>query len=178
MTDGEAGQEEEQTTQDQELAELAKGFRRFLPSAGEEESAPTEEGVVRYKGSVVDVAKLQQKLEKSEKVRSATDSKLIELQRKYTSLKEKEEKGERTREKMSSDLRESRKKSRGLEEEVASSAREAARYLSTLGEVYHKVMPIVRPPKATEVKGTETMPQVRGQAGTAFLVISSVSISM
>merc|ERR1712024_181694 len=41
--------------------------------------------MVQYKGSVVDVAKLMDKLDKSEKVRSATDLKLIDLQEKIAS---------------------------------------------------------------------------------------------
>ena len=77
---------------------------------------------------------------------------------------------------------------RGLEDDLASQNKEASKYLSALTDVYNKViiiqyfptkaeamcfkqqyydfqvMPIVKPPKATEVKGTETIPQVSGRA--------------
>lgn len=55
-----------------------------------------------------------------------------------------------------------KKKARGLEDDLAAQTKEAAKYLTALGDVYSKVMPIVKPPKATEVKGTETLPQVNG----------------
>jgi len=164
LTDGEAGTEElEQSAAD--LAELAKGFRKFIPngvSQSETDSLTGNENIVRYKGTVIDVAKLQEKLDKSEKVRAATDLKLIELQKKFAGLKESSDKGEKTREKMNNDLRDCRKKVRSLEEELATSSRESSRYMNILGEVYHKVMPIVKPPKITEVKGTETTPQMNG----------------
>lgn len=161
LTDGEAGVEEPEQAAD--TKDLAMGFKKFLPAAaGASASSSSEEHIVTYKGTVIDVEKLQEKLDKSEKVRAATDTRLIELQKKFAGLKESSEKGEKAREKLSSELRESRRKARGLEEEVASQGKEVTRYLATLGEVYHKVMPIVRPPKATEVKGTETLPQVNG----------------
>jgi len=162
LTDSEAGVDEPEES-NTDLVELAKGFRKFIPCAVSPDTQKVgAEHIVSYKGSVIDVAKLQEKLEKSEKVRSATDVKLIELQKKFSQIKESSEKGEKTREKMTNDLRDIRKKVRGLEEEVATSSRESSRYLNILGEVYHKVMPIVRPPKTTDVKGTETTPQING----------------
>jgi len=165
LVDGEAWQDvdEPSSVSSTSLTDLALGFRKFIPSDGTiGTEAQQSEHIVKYKGSVIDVAKLQEKLDKSEKVRAATDSKLIDLQKKFALLKETNDKGEKVREKMSGDLRETRKKVRVLEEEVASTSREATRYSQVLGEVYHKVAPIVKPPKTTEVKGTETMPQVNG----------------
>ena len=79
---------------------------------------------------MIDVEKLQEKLDKSEKVRNnkcnfllsyfsillllqvraATDSKLIELQKKFSSLKETNERGEKSREKLSGELKDVKKK--------------------------------------------------------------------
>jgi len=163
LTDGEAAAEEPPPAAD--LQEIARGFKRFLPAAA---TAVVTEGrddaMITFRGTVVDVGKLQDKLDRSERVRAATDTRLIDLQKKFGSLKDSHDKGEKTRDKLAADLRESRKKGRSLEEEAAQQAREAARYLACLGDVYSKVMPIVRPPKATEVKGTETVPQVNGVA--------------
>jgi septal ring factor EnvC (AmiA/AmiB activator) len=122
----------------------------------------TDSSLVTFRGTVIDVEKLQEKLDKSEKVRAATDSKLIELQKKFSSVKESNERGEKSREKLSGELKDVKKKARGLEDDLSAQTKEAAKYLTALGDVFSKVMPIVKPPKATEVKGTETLPQVNG----------------
>jgi len=163
LTDGEKDAEETSNASNpdhQDLASLARGFKRFLPSA--EPMEGTDSSLVTFRGTVIDVEKLQEKLDKSEKVRAATDSKLIELQKKFSSLKETNERGEKSREKLSGELKDVKKKARGLEDDLAAQTKEAAKYLTALGDVYSKVMPIVKPPKATEVKGTETLPQVNG----------------
>jgi len=164
LTDGEADVEttpEEENTE--EMNEMAKGFKKYIPGKeAEREESQVEGGLVRYKGSVLDVAKLQQKLDKSEKVRAATDLSLIDLQKKFSGLKETHEKVEKTKEKLGSDLRDSRKRVRGLEEDLTSSQKEATKYLAVLTEVFGRVMPIVSPPEKTEEKGTETVPQVNG----------------
>jgi len=163
LTDGEKDVEETSNASHldhQDLASLARGFKRFLPSA--EPMEGTDSSLVTFRGTVIDVEKLQEKLDKSEKVRAATDSKLIELQKKFSSLKENNERGEKSREKLSGELKDMKKKARGLEDDLAAQTKEASKYLTALGDVYSKVMPIVKPPKATEVKGTETLPQVNG----------------
>ena len=128
-----------------------------------------------FRGTVIDVEKLQEKLDKSEKVsiittwclwisfthiksqvRAATDSKLIELQKKFSSLKETNERGEKSREKLSGELKDMKKKvtktkmskvplilptqARGLEDDLASQSKEASKYLSALTDVYNKVI--------------------------------------
>jgi len=162
LTDGEKDVEETSNASNldhQDLASFARGFKRFLPSA--EPMEGTDSSLVTFRGTVIDVEKLQEKLDKSEKVRAATDSKLIELHKKFSSLKETNERGEKSREKLSGELKDV-KKARGLEDDLAAQTKEASKYLTALGDVYSKVMPIVKPPKATEVKGTETLPQVNG----------------
>merc|ERR1719239_97656 len=162
LTDGEKDVEEtpNPSNPDMDLASLARGFKKFLPSA--EPIEGNDSSLVTFRGTVIDVEKLQEKLDKSEKVRAATDSKLIELQKKFSSLKETNERGEKSREKLSGELKDVKKKARGLEDDLSAQNKEATKYLNALSDVYSKVMPIVKPPKATEVKGTETLPQVNG----------------
>jgi len=166
LIDGEEGEDDIESTheKDANVEELASGFKKFIP--GDDKNRASEinmsENMVQYKGSVIDVAKLQEKLDKSERVRSATDLKLIELQKKFSNLKECNEKSERSRDKLSSDLRDAKKKVRGLEDDLKSSQAEAARFLSVLTEVHGKVKPIVSPPVKTEDTGTETIPQING----------------
>lgn len=166
LVDGEDGVEEIENSNETKAAELARGFKKFIPSDDDEKPADLNvaENMVQYKGSVIDVAKLQEKLDKSEKVRSATDLRLIELQKKFSNLKESSEKSERNRDKLSSDFRDVKKKVRGLEDDLKSSQVEASKFLSVLTEVHGKVKPIVSPPAKTEDMGTETIPQVNGTA--------------
>jgi len=163
LTDGEKDVEETPTQSNlehQDLASLARGFKRFLPSA--EPMEGSDSSLVTFRGTVIDVEKLQEKLDKSERVRAATDNKLIELQKKFSSLKETNERGEKSREKLSGELKDMKKKARGLEDDLSTQNKEATKYYAALSDVYSKVMPIVKPPKTTEVKGTETLPQVNG----------------
>lgn len=166
LVDGEEGVDEIENPTETKAAELARGFKKFIP--GDDDDKPADlnvaENMVQYKGSVIDVAKLQEKLDKSEKVRSATDLKLIELQKKFSNLKESSDKSERNRDKLSSDLRDVKKKVRGLEDDLKSSQLEASKFLSVLTEVHGKVKPIVSPAAKTEDMGTITIPQVNGTA--------------
>ena len=61
--------------------------------------------MVTYKGSVIDVAKLQENLDKSEKVRSATDLRFIELQKKFTNCKDSSERVEKARDKLQTEVK-------------------------------------------------------------------------
>merc|ERR1712223_1484113 len=144
------------------LTDGEKDVEESPSQCGPDQMDGSDSSLVTFRGTVIDVEKLQEKLDKSEKVRAATDSKLIELQKKFSSLKETNERGEKSREKLSGELKDMKKKARGLEDDLASQSKEASKYLSALTDVYNKVMPIVKPPKATEVKGTETIPQVNG----------------
>merc|ERR550519_3223234 len=168
LIDGEEGVDDIEKINDNEanIEALASGFKKFIP--GDESKKASEvnlaDNMVQYKGSVIDVAKLQEKLDKSEKVRSATDLKLIELQKKFSNLKESSDKSERSRDKLGSDLKDLKKKVRGIEDELKSSQAEASKFLQVLTDVYGKVKPIVSPPEKTEEKGTETIPQINGTA--------------
>ena len=161
LTDGEEGVDDPENINETKAVELAKGFKKFIPGNDEKPADKAiNDNMVHYKGSVIDVAKLQEKLDKSEKVRSATDLKLIELQKKFSNLKESSDKSERSRDKLGSDLKDIKKKVRGLEDDLKSSQAEASKFLHVLTEVHSKVKPIVSPPEKTEEKGTETIPQV------------------
>jgi len=163
LVDGEEGVDDSKENEINDV-DLAKGFKRFIPGdeTKVEKNIQLGENMVQYKGSVIDVSKLQEKLDKSEKVRAATDLKLIELQKKFNNLKESSDKSDRSRDKLSSDLRDARKKVRGLEDELKNSQSEASKYLGILGDVHNKIKPIVSPPVKTEDIATETLPQING----------------
>jgi len=161
LTDGEQGASEEAeaivAAQD-----LAKGFKQFVPGSEASESGEGHDGMVTFKGSVVDVSKLQSNLDKSEKVRRATDTKLIELQKKFSSTKDSNEKLEKSRDKLQGEVKDLKKKVRSLEDELKKSNDQSNKHFNILTEFYNKVKPIVAPPEKTEEKSTETLPMVNG----------------
>ena len=108
----------------------------------------------------MDVAKLQNNLDKSEKVRRATDQKLIEIQKKYSSTKDSNEKLEKSRDKLQTEVKDLKKKVRSLEDELKRSQDSSGKHFSILTEFYNKVKPIVAPPEKTEEKSTETIAMV------------------
>ena len=124
------------------------------------ESGEGHDGMVTFKGSVVDVSKLQSNLDKSEKVRRATDTKLIELQKKFSSTKDSNEKLEKSRDKLQGEVKDLKKKVRSLEDELKKSNDQSNKHFNILTEFYNKVKPIVAPPEKTEEKSTETLPMV------------------
>ena len=115
---------------------------------------------VTYKGSVVDVAKLQNNLDKSEKIRRATDHKLIELQKKYSSTKDSNEKLEKSRDKLQVEVKDLKKKVRSLEDDLKKSQDSSGKHFNLLTDFYNKVRPLVDPPARTEDKSSETIPMV------------------
>ena len=116
--------------------------------------------MVTFKGSVIDVAKLQSNLDKSEKVRRATDVKFIELQKKFSSTKDSNEKLEKTREKLQIETKDLKKKVRSLEDELKKSQDTSSKHFNILTEFYNKLKPVVAPPEKTEEKSTETAAMV------------------
>ena len=125
--------------------------------SSEQNSGVADSGMVTYKGSVIDVAKLQENLDKSEKVRSATDLRFIELQKKFTTCKDSNERVEKARDKLQTEVKDLKKKVRGLEDELKKSQEVSNKHFNILTDFYSKVKPIVAPPEKTEDKGTETL---------------------
>ena len=103
------------------------------------------------------MAKLQENLDKSEKVRSATDLRFIELQKKFTNCKDSNERVEKARDKLQTEVKDLKKKVRGLEDELKKSQEVGNKHFNILTDFYSKVKPIVAPPEKTEDKGTETV---------------------
>ena len=175
LVDGEEGTETQPSEDGSKVSieNLAKGFKYFVPGRISPQQKPetdfylsgsesTEEqtsggGMVTYKGAVVDVAKLEANLDKSEKVRRATDTKFSELQKKFSSTKDSNDKLEKNRDKLQSEVKDLKKKVRSLEDELKKSTETSNKQFNILTEFYNKVKPIVAPPEKTEEKSTETM---------------------
>merc|ERR1712242_344041 len=154
--------EDEVNTNDARISPetLAKGFKQFVPGSEVKKGQSGDKGMVTFKGSVIDVAKLQSNLDKSEKVRRATDVKFIELQKKFSSTKDSNEKLEKTREKLQIESKDLKKKVRSLEDELKKSQDMSSKHFNILTEFYNKLKPVVAPPEKTEEKSTETAAMV------------------
>merc|ERR1719195_2046791 len=177
LTDGEEGVEDEVNTNDARISPetLAKGFKQFVPGSEVKEGQSGDKGMVTFKGSVIDVAKLQSNLDKSEKVRRATDVKFIELQKKFSSTKDSNEKLEKTREKLQIESQDLKKKVRSLDDELKKSQDMSSKHFNILTEFYNKLKPIVAPPEKTEEKSTETAAMVNGVNEDSNLKIEAVT---
>merc|ERR1719471_1515058 len=167
LTDGEEGVEIEVNENIVSAENLAKGFKLYVPGSESADTSSGDGGMVTYKGSVVDVGKLQSNLDKSEKVRRATDLKFIELQKKFSSTRDSNEKLEKTRDKLQIEVKDLKKKVRGLEDDLKKSNDQGNKHFNILTDFYNKVKPIVAPPEKTEEKSTETLPMVNGVSETA-----------
>lgn len=155
-------EKETQAKQEEGLSakDLSSGFRQFVPGdkEGEKEGVKAtsgEEGVVMFRGSVVDVGKLLEKLDKSETVRAATDLKLTELQMDLSQVKGENEKFSASKEKLNTDLKEVRKKLREREVELKISKLTENKYFEVLKQVHCEVAPLV----AAQEKKEEEKPE-------------------
>merc|ERR1711971_39555 len=162
LVDGEEGTEPCEEGSKVCIETLAKGFKYFIPGSEAPEKQSPSSGMVTYKGAVVDVAKLQANLDKSEKVRRATDTKFIELQQKFSSTKDSNDKLEKNRDKLQSEAKDLKKKVRTLEEDLKKSSETSSKQFNILTDFYNRIKPIVAPPEKKEEKSTETMPVANG----------------
>ena len=178
LVDGEEGTEPIEEGSKVSIENLAKGFKYFIPGkynncyhnstihvfniTGSEvpDEQSSSSGMVTYKGAVVDVAKLQANLDKSEKVRRATDTKFIELQKKFSSTKDSNDKLEKGRDKLQCEVKDLKKKVRSLEDDLKKSTETSSKQFNILTDFYNRIKPIVAPPEKKEEKSTETMPVV------------------
>lgn len=83
---------------------------------GDEETIP--EGIVMYKGSLLDVEKLVSQLKRSEKARLDTENRMMELQHELTAVNEKSTKQSSNLKGLSEDLKMFKDKLRNTEEKL------------------------------------------------------------
>lgn len=86
-------------------------------------------------------------MDKAEKVRTATESRLVTVQRELSVCKEQSDKYLAQRDKLATELRASRDKMKTQEGELMMSRGEAAKYLAGLKDVLYRVQPLAAPPK-------------------------------
>lgn len=136
------------------LRSLALGNKRLLPvfvgsgpvskrarredcvlETNDEETTP--EGIVMYKGSLLDVEKLVSQLKRSEKARLDTEDRMMELQHELTVVNEKSTKQTNSIKSLSDDLKTYKDKLRGTEEKLKKTSTECHSYLTAVKNMYH-----------------------------------------
>ncbi|KAA0194922.1 hypothetical protein HAZT_HAZT005352 [Hyalella azteca] len=101
-------------------------------------------GVVRYEGSLVDVAKLMQQLQRSEKALIDTEEKLRTTQKDYGLCKEEVRRVTERNQRLTKDLRQQQHTSRFTEDELRRSMDDNLRYMTALNTIKDVVKPFVR----------------------------------
>jgi len=158
MVDVEVGAPEKEEVADCKTdKELATGFRQYVPGTEQRAAAASDSAetplpldtnkLVKFRGSVLDIGKLVEKMDKTEKTQIETHSRLVSIQKELASCKEQSDKFFAQKEKLTEDLKANRNKLRTLEGDLMSSKGESAKYLAALKDVMYRVKPLAEPPK-------------------------------
>ena len=83
---------------------------------------------------------------RAEKVRSATDSRLVTIQKELSACKDQSDKYLGQRDKLVIELKTTREKMKNVEADLLGSRGEAAKYLAALKDVLYRVQPLATPP--------------------------------
>ncbi|XP_067008402.2 cell division cycle and apoptosis regulator protein 1 isoform X2 [Anabrus simplex] len=137
---------------------LAYGNKRLLPvfSAGlppskrarkdtgtENETVSIPEGYMMHKGALLDVEKLMEQLQRSERARLETESKMMSLKQDLSELKETAKHSSNTVKELSSELREYKQKLQETDRELSRSKASADAYYGTLKDIHRKITPVL-----------------------------------
>lgn len=145
--------------------ELAAGFKQYVPGGAPDAStdavAATMETnkLVKFRGSVLDIEKLMEKMDKSERTRLASESRQAALQKELKSVTDQSEKFHEQRDKLATELKANREKIKTLEQEIVLMKGDGAKYMNALKDVLLRIQPLFPPPKMEqpeEVKTEET----------------------
>ncbi|XP_049786967.1 cell division cycle and apoptosis regulator protein 1-like isoform X2 [Schistocerca cancellata] len=178
----EEGKEKEHDRQKEELASvpssenliaLAYGNKRFLPvfthfgSAGSppskrarrdiadegKESSSTPEGFIMYKGCLLDIEKLMQQLQRSEKARLDTENKMMNIKRDLGVMKEHTKVLTSTAKELTQELHDYRSKLAETEEELTNVKAKSDVFYSALKDVQIRIAPVIASENAAENSG-------------------------
>lgn len=101
------------------------------------------QGVVKYGGSLVDIGKLIQQLEKSENARNSTEEKLRELQKELMASKEEARKSHEKCLKLSKEVKASNSSLKTMEEELQKAIEDNNVYQKALNQIKTVIKPLV-----------------------------------
>jgi hypothetical protein len=141
------------------LHDLAVGNKKLLPifvgeegiskkikinGTGSEETPSSDDGLVTFRGALVDVGKLMSQLERSEKARLETETRMVTLKNENNKLSEKYNKSNTTIKHLNSDLKEYKEKLRITEHSLSRVTAYSKLYQTTLVEIREKIDPVLK----------------------------------
>ncbi|ROT79733.1 putative cell division cycle and apoptosis regulator protein 1-like isoform X2 [Penaeus vannamei] len=106
-------------------------------------TVPVTQGVVKYGGSLVDIGKLIQQLEKSENARSSTEEKLKELQKELMFSKEESKKAYDKCSKLNKEIKSANSSLKTMEEELQKAIEDNNVYQKALNQIKCVIKPLV-----------------------------------
>nr|CAH7723590.1 unnamed protein product [Callosobruchus chinensis] len=143
------------------LRELAVGNKGLLPVFKDNESSKTKSNVkqeekdeegrfVMFNGSLVDVGKLLAQLERSEKARLDTESRMVDLKSDNQKLQDKYNKSSSTIKHLNSELKEYKDKVRNTEDTLSKISSNSKIFYTTLVEIRDRIEPVLRSSSSKE----------------------------
>ncbi|KAI4460282.1 cell division cycle and apoptosis regulator protein [Holotrichia oblita] len=137
------------------LHQLAVGNKRLVPvfrddeppfkkAAFESENSSIDDGLVTFRGALVDVAKLMAQLERSDKARIDTENKMVDLKSENTKLTEKNNKCNSTIKSLSSELKENKERLKTTEEYLTRLTSHLKLFQHTLVDIRDKIDPVLK----------------------------------
>ncbi|KAL7643954.1 UNVERIFIED_CONTAM: hypothetical protein RMT77_005966 [Armadillidium vulgare] len=145
-----------------DLEQLAKGNNHMLPlfmdsytpssekasrksprNSTKEEPVITSTGVVKYEGSLVDIGKLMQQLERSERARSDTEEKLKELQKDLSQTKDESKKLSEKNVRAFKDIKNLQSNLKTMDEELRRVQEDNSVYQRALNQIKSVIRPLV-----------------------------------
>ncbi|KAL3278362.1 hypothetical protein HHI36_013691 [Cryptolaemus montrouzieri] len=152
--------------EDSLLKELATGNKKLLPvfinSDGNKEKSEEgqnyaqikDDGMVIFQGALIDVSKLLSQLERSDKARIETESRLVNLKNDNSKLNEKYDKTNQSIKRVTSELKEYKDKLRSAEDTLSKTLAYSKLFQTTLTEIRDKIDPVL---KSTSINKEETI---------------------
>ncbi|XP_076053970.1 cell division cycle and apoptosis regulator protein 1-like isoform X3 [Oratosquilla oratoria] len=123
---------------------------------GKEEINTSGTGLIMYEGSLVDVGKLLQQLERSDKARSDTEEKLKELQKDLALFKEEVKKSSDKSSKLTKEIKSANVNLKSMEEELRKAQEDNCVYQRALNQIKTVIKPLVTDVDMEEEEGAST----------------------
>jgi len=158
---------------DADSKKFSTGFRQFLPgrlaaaasggsdSAGgadSQTSTPQTNKLVKFRGSVIDLEKLTQKLEKAERLRNATESQLLKAHKELGLVNDQKQKLEQVKDKLTTQLKETKQQVVDQELQMMSVRGDNKKSMAAMKDVYLRIKPFVEPKEEVQEKPVEAAP--------------------
>nr|ATX63074.1 apoptosis regulator protein 1 [Locusta migratoria] len=132
----------------------SKRARRDIPDEGKESSS-TPEGFLMYKGCLLDIEKLMQQLQRSEKARLDTENKMMNIKHDLGVMKEHTKLLTSTAKELTQELQDYRNKLAETEEELSHMKAKSDVFYSALKDVQMRITPVLASENASENSGAK-----------------------